>query len=222
MATTTTDDNEELIRTVLAAFGDRDFDAVAAAHADDVVVHDDGTTYRGYDAVEEHMAGSLRAVDDPAFTVEEVLADDDGVACRYTVSATVDGTRTETTALSFARVEDGLLAEVWVESISTGDDETQQPADAEAANVRVVRSLYEAASDGEFDVEAFLAPLAADVEWIEPAGSPVGGVHRGRDGVLELVVNAKHLESLDDILLPPQEAPDGDSDTSEGIVDELL
>lgn len=40
---------------------------------------------------------------------------------------------------------------------------------------------------------------------------------------LKLVVNAKHLGTLDDILLPPQQAPDrGDEGDESGLVDELL
>lgn len=77
-------------------------------------------------------------------------------------------------------------------------------------NVRIVRSLYEAAIGGAFDVDAFLAPLAADVEWIEPAGSPVGGTHRGHDGVMEIIETmGDDFESFE--VVPERFISDGDS-----------
>ncbi|WP_332900209.1 nuclear transport factor 2 family protein [Haladaptatus sp. CMSO5] len=188
MATTTTNDAKELIRTVLDAFSDRDFDTIAAAHADDVVLFENGTEYRGYDAVEEHMAAALHALEDPEFDVEEVLTDEDTLACRYTISAGVEGSRVESAALCLARVKDGELHEIWVNSNTNDFDQSEPVTNAdEGANIRIVQSLYKAASDGEFDVEPFLAPLADDIEWIEPDGSPVGGVHRGHDGVMSIL-----------------------------------
>lgn len=184
MATKSTDDSRKAIQTAIRAFDDRDFDAMAAVHADDVVLHENGVTYTGYDAVEEHMGGTLRALDDAAFEIQDLAGEGDIAACRYTITATVDGHQVEGEALAFARVEAGLLREVRVQSTSPGDE----PVDGtEAANVATVRSLYEAANGGEFDGAAFLAPLAADIEWIEPAGSPVGGVHRGHDDVAEII-----------------------------------
>jgi ketosteroid isomerase-like protein len=182
MATKSTDDSEAVMRTAIEAFDDRDFDAMAAVHADDVVVHENGETITGYDAVEEHMAEALQALGDPAFTVTETVADGDTVACRYSNAGTSDGEQVEGSALALARIEDGFIVEVHVQS-EFEVDEVAPPTDREAENVALVRALYEAAADGEFDVDAFLAPLADDVEWVEPEGSPVGGLHRGHDGV---------------------------------------
>lgn len=182
MATKSTDDTSRAIRTAIQAFDDRNFDAMAAVHADDVVLHENGTTYTGYDAVEEHMGAALESLGDAAFAVDQLVAEGDTVACRYTITATVDDSEVESGALVLARVENGLIRELHVQSTSP-DGETGTVPTVEAANVATVRSLYQAADGGEFDVEAFRAPLAEDIEWIEPAGSPVGGVHRGHEGV---------------------------------------
>jgi ketosteroid isomerase-like protein len=182
MATKSTDDTTRAIRTVIKAFDDRNFDAMAAVHADDVVLHENGTTYTGYDAVEEHMGAALDALGDAAFTVDQLVTEGDTVACQYTITATVDDQAVEGGALALARVEDGLIREVHVQSTAPVDETVTVPT-MEAANVALVRSLYEAADGGEFDAEAFFTPLAEDVEWIEPAGSPVGGTHRGHEGV---------------------------------------
>lgn len=180
MATKSTDDNTRAIRTAIEAFDNRNFDAMAAVHADDVILHENGTTYTGYDAVEEHMGAALETLGDAAFAVDQLVAEGDTVACRYTITATVDNYEVESGALALARVKDGLIRELHVQSTSpAGETGTAM----EAANVATVRSLYEAADGGEFDVVAFLEPLAEDIEWIEPAGSPVAGVHRGHDGV---------------------------------------
>lgn len=115
MPTTTTDDTDELIRRVIDAFDARNYDELAALHDPDAVLHENGATYSGYDTIEEHMAGLLGGTG-ATFDVADVLAGDDAVACRYTITGEGLGEDGELTALSFARVEDGRIAEVWVHS----------------------------------------------------------------------------------------------------------
>lgn len=114
MTQETTTSNTDVVRTAIEAFDDRDFNRMAAVHAPDVVVHDNGETLRGYDAVEEHMASALRALGDPSFSVEEVIADGGTVAARYRITGVTGGDPVELTSLSMARVVDGAIAEVWV------------------------------------------------------------------------------------------------------------
>lgn len=211
MATKPTDDNESVIRTAIEAFAERDFDAMAAVHADDVRLYENGATYSGYDAVEEHMAEILRSLGDPEFIVEETVADGDTVACRYTIAATRNGETIEGSALALARIEAGAIVDVRVQS-DVPDAETAGagPAGHEAENEALVRSLYEATANGEFDVDAFLAPLADDVTWIEPAGSPVGGVHRGTDGVGDIIETmTTEFETFE--MVPDRFLVDGDT-----------
>lgn len=57
---------------------------------------------------------------------------------------------------------------------------------------------------------AFLAPLADDIEWIEPEGSPVGGVRRGHDGVMgNLDSMAADFQAFE--VVPERFIADGDS-----------
>jgi ketosteroid isomerase-like protein len=51
----------------------------------------------------------------------------------------------------------------------------------EAALVERVQAGYDAWDRG--DIDALLAELDADIEWVEPPDAPDGGVHRGRDAV---------------------------------------
>lgn len=209
---------EAVIETVMAGFSDRDFDTVASVHADDVVLVDNGAEFRGYDAVEEHMASTLAGLENLEFTVDDVISDADRVACRYTVTATLDDEPLELASLSLATVENGRITEVWVHSLPVSDDAVDQDRTAiETENELTVRALYEAASGGELDVDAFLGPLAEDIEWIEPAGSPVGGSHHGPDGVMTIlesmatdfdsfeVVPDRYITSGDTVAVPVTE-----------------
>lgn len=209
---------EAVIETVIAGFSDRDFDTVASVHAEDVILTDNGVEFRGYDAVEEHMASTLAGLENLEFSVDDIVGDGQSVACRYTVTATLDDEPIELASLSLATLEDGLISEVWVHSLSVSDDARDQGRTAvETENELTVRALYEAANGGEFDVDAFLSPLADDVEWVEPTGSPVGGTHHGPDGVMTIlesmatdfdsfeVVPDRYIASGDTVAVPVTE-----------------
>jgi ketosteroid isomerase-like protein len=109
--TTTATNSEELFRRVFDAFEARDFDTVAELHASDVVLHEDGETYRGYDAVEEYIAAGL-ADNELEFTIHDAVADEGTAACRYTVGPA--GADSGATCLGYASVEDGAFTEIWV------------------------------------------------------------------------------------------------------------
>lgn len=202
---------EAVIETVMTGFSDRDFDTVASVHADDVVLVDNGAEFRGYDEVEEHMASTLAGLENLEFTIDDVVSDADRVACRYTVTATLDDEPLELTSLSLATVEDGQITDVWVHSLPVSDDGQDPDRSAmETENELTVRALYEAASGGTFDVDAFLGPLADDVEWIEPTGSPVGGTHHGPEEVMTILESmATDFESFE--VVPDRYITSGDT-----------
>jgi ketosteroid isomerase-like protein len=54
---------------------------------------------------------------------------------------------------------------------------------SEAANVQLVQDAYAAFQRG--DIPGLLNSLSDDIEWVEPAVPPLGGVYRGKDGVAE-------------------------------------
>jgi hypothetical protein len=54
-------------------------------------------------------------------------------------------------------------------------------------DVAVVRGIYEAFGRG--DVDAVFAAMEPDIEWDEAEGMPYGGVHRGRDAIVENVLD---------------------------------
>lgn len=52
-------------------------------------------------------------------------------------------------------------------------------------NVEFVKGIYDAFARG--DVPAVLGAFADDIEWFEAEGMPYGGLHRGRDAVVQNV-----------------------------------
>lgn len=56
---------------------------------------------------------------------------------------------------------------------------------AKQANLTTVKQVYDAFSRGAMD--EVLATMSEDIEWVEAAGGPLGGVYHGPDAVLENV-----------------------------------
>jgi uncharacterized protein len=77
--------------------------------------------------------------------------------------------------------EDGKV--VRMEWFRTYDEAQTALVGAESANLALVRGLYRAWEAG--DVDAALAGIAPDIEWIEPADTPDGQSWRGPQGVLD-------------------------------------
>jgi len=114
--------NKELVRRHFRAINERDRDAVAQLHAEDVVVHGGGRTLGGVEAVLQSWWSQLEAVPDLTDTVEMLLAEGDTVAVRYRTTGTHEGAfrgieptgeAVEITSMAMVRVEDGELAEWW-------------------------------------------------------------------------------------------------------------
>jgi steroid delta-isomerase-like uncharacterized protein len=121
MATAQT--NEELFERVVTALNERDFDAFADTHATDVVLHDHDEEFHGIEATIEHEQALYEAFPDMEYAPEAVVADDNTVASRWTVTGTHEGEiqgidptgeTVEFQASGVLRVEGREIAEVWL------------------------------------------------------------------------------------------------------------
>jgi len=114
--------NKDLVRSHFEAINERDREAVAEVHADDVVVHGGGRELQGIEAVLQSWWAQLEAVPDLTDTIDMLLAEDDRVAVRYTTAGTHEGEflgieptgeTVEVTSMAVVRVENGKIAEWW-------------------------------------------------------------------------------------------------------------
>lgn len=115
--------NKDLFRQVVDALNERDFDAFAATHATDVVLHDHDEAIHGIEAAIEHEQTLYEAFPDMEYIPDAILADDDKVAARWTVTGTHDGKfqgipptgeEIDIQACGILRVENGTIEEVWL------------------------------------------------------------------------------------------------------------
>jgi uncharacterized protein (TIGR02246 family) len=114
-------DLAEIIERYNKAWNDQDLDAIAAAHAPDVVFqnHTAGERVEGADAVREHIAGIFSRWPDMRFSGRSLYVGDGFVACEWTASATKpDGTRIEWDGVDLFPFRGGLIARKDVYSTS--------------------------------------------------------------------------------------------------------
>lgn len=122
MTASTKEANKDLVRRHFNAINERDREAVAELHADDVVVHGGGRVLEGIEAVLQSWWAQLEAVPDLTDTIDMLLAEDDKVAVRYTTTGTHEGEflgieptgkTVEATSIAVVRVKNEELAEWW-------------------------------------------------------------------------------------------------------------
>jgi steroid delta-isomerase-like uncharacterized protein len=122
MTASTKEANKDLVRRHFDAINERDREAVAELHADDVVVHGGGRALEGIEAVLQSWWAQLEAVPDLTDTIDMLLAEDDIVAVRYTTTGTHEGEflgieptgkTVEATSMAVVRVKNEELAEWW-------------------------------------------------------------------------------------------------------------
>jgi steroid delta-isomerase-like uncharacterized protein len=126
---TTPAEHKDLVRRYLNAFNDRDHETLAELLADDVVEHGVHDELHGVDEIVDFLQAHFEVFPDYSGTTEAMVADGDTVAVRYRVSGThseeyrdVDptGHTVEWTGMAMYRVENGRIAEIWLEENRLG------------------------------------------------------------------------------------------------------
>lgn len=123
MATTTTD-TKAIVRRIETAVNERDHDLLAEVCAEDMVTrfHGGREEVIGLDAFEAYLEAIYDAFPDVTFSFDELVAEDDVVAVRYTGTAThrgeyqgvpPTGEEIQLSGMRFCRLEDGKIVEVW-------------------------------------------------------------------------------------------------------------
>ena len=114
-------DLAQIIERYNRAWNDQDLEAIASAHAPDVVFqnHTAGERVEGAEAVREHIAGIFSRWPDMRFSGRSLYVGDGFVVCEWTATATrSDGTRIEWDGVDLFPFRDGLIARKDVYSTS--------------------------------------------------------------------------------------------------------
>ncbi|PSQ18968.1 DUF4440 domain-containing protein [Halobacteriales archaeon QS_8_69_26] len=116
--------NTDIVRRYLRAFNDRDRETMSELLADGVVEHGIHEELHGVDEVLEFLDAHFEMFPDYSGSTEAIVAEDDTVTVRYTVSGThtgeyrdvePTGNTVEWTGMAMYRIEDDRIAEVWIE-----------------------------------------------------------------------------------------------------------
>jgi len=119
----------ELVRRYLNAFNDRDHDTLTELLAADVVEHGIHDELHGVDEVIDFLEAHFETFPDYSGTTDAMIAEGDTVAVRYRVSGThtdeyhdVDptGHTVDWSGMAMYRIEDGRIAEIWLEEDRLG------------------------------------------------------------------------------------------------------
>jgi len=178
------DANAGLVRRMIDAVNRRDLDALDAVVAPDVVRHSAataGVTVRSLDDLKAFLRSDFATVPDSVIDVQHLIAQNDLVAVHAVYSGTQQGPmgpfpptgkRVEGPFLSFLRIEDGKIAEMWVEwdnlSMLTQLGHVPPPGRTSDAVAKVVAD-FEAAWNGDPAAAADL--VTDDIEYLEvPSG----------------------------------------------------
>lgn len=130
---TTPAENKELVRRYYEeAFNEERFDLLDELIAPDVVNHDplsDETLTpeeaRGFEGFRRHVEAAYEGFPDAHVTIEDLIAEGDRVAVRFTFEGTHEGRfggiestgkRVSGTNMGFYRIEDGKIVERWLET----------------------------------------------------------------------------------------------------------
>lgn len=121
--------NKETVREYLAAFNDRDEERLAAHLADDVVEHGIHEELHGVDEITDFLDRHFEVFPDYSGTTEAMVAEGDTVTVRYTVSGTHSGeylnveptgNEAEWSGIAMYELDDGQIAEFWLEEDRLG------------------------------------------------------------------------------------------------------
>lgn len=121
--------NTDIVRDYLNAFNDRDREAMTELLADDVVEHGIHEELHGVDEILEFLDAHFQTFPDYAGSTEAMIAQDDTVVVRYTVTGTHTGEyrdveptghQVEWTGIAIYRVDDDRISEIWLEEDRLG------------------------------------------------------------------------------------------------------
>jgi len=125
----TQESHKDIVRQYLAAFNDRDREALSDLLADDVVEHGIHETLEGQEEILEFLDRHFDIFPDYSGTTETMVAEGDTVTVQYTVSGTHSGeyldvqptgNAVEWTGMAMYRIEDDEIAEIWIEEDRLG------------------------------------------------------------------------------------------------------
>lgn len=111
------DTGKDLVRRHIdLSWNKADFDALDAVWSDEAVVHLwDGRTLTGLQELKEHLRASVLAWTDRLCEIEELVAEGDFIANRWSFrGADPTGDRWTMSGMDFYRVSDGKLFEEWI------------------------------------------------------------------------------------------------------------
>lgn len=124
----TAEENKRLVeRASFDVFAEGDLDIIDEAVSEDYVLHDPTTPeeIRGREAFKEYVRTYRDAFSDIDITTDDVVAEGDTVAVRFTIRGTHTGTfpeapdleptnrEIEVVGMEFDRIREGQLAETW-------------------------------------------------------------------------------------------------------------
>jgi taurine dehydrogenase small subunit len=114
-------DLAKIVERYNRAWNEQDLEAIASAHAPDVVFqnHTAGERVEGAEAVREHIAGIFSRWPDMRFSGRSLYVGEGFVVCEWTATATrSDGSRIEWDGVDLFPFRDGLIARKDVYSTS--------------------------------------------------------------------------------------------------------
>lgn len=122
-------EHKELVRRYLDAFNDKDRDALAELVADDVVEHGTHWEVEGFDEFMAYVEENVDTFAEYVGSTHQMVAEGDTVVVRYTVRGSHEGEylgieptgrEVEWTGIAMYRIENGEIAEIWIESDQLG------------------------------------------------------------------------------------------------------
>jgi ketosteroid isomerase-like protein len=118
----TLEQNKSLVRRMLNWWVSGDVSVIDETNAQDVVVHESGgREVRGRDANKERLSFFINSFSDRTITIDDVIAEGDRVAVRYSWSGLSSAKRqVNSKTIAIYRIADGKIAEEWEEHDTQG------------------------------------------------------------------------------------------------------
>lgn len=132
---------KETVRNYLTAFNEREYDRLSDLLAEDVVEHGIHDELHGPEEITAFLDAYFEAFPDYSGATDAMVAEDDTVTVRYTGRGThtgeyedvePTGRTAQWTGIAMYRVDDGEIAEVWLEEDRLGLLEQLQVVDPPA------------------------------------------------------------------------------------------